>query len=800
MANGISDIGNGIGLLYAVDSASNIVAVVPNTAPGIWDMKNAADLSIPFSGQRSAFGILNITAVVGFGAITNIDINGVNQIPGVISVGAITADTVAQLIEASINSYQPIGYDFKAVAVGSSVYIYGPESAGAAINGYTITLTDTGSVVNWTQEPFKNGAYSYGAVDPIYGFSIYINADYGPNGLSGELPADPTSLLYAVNISKYIVNRGLNNSVPSSVVTISGNVLANINRSSVITFIALNPSSGPTDTLIKINPDDFTDGDLLFISCYDAGNVITVESLNNITIPGGTGNIALTDDVPWVSDKYNTLMLSFRNDYLLGPVFSEISRSFAVPNNLEVNVGNTLFVSKTGDDTTAKRESFLYQYLTIAAAKTAAQAGDTIIIYPGTYAEGNLQKDGVNYYMYNGVIINCPAGIPFLNITTETMIVDGFAEINTNTANILTMNNGGTGDITLNCKNATATIGSLQLNSGKTRIQFYDTYSSNYRNIYFAFNGDHYVKAKRLIQTYLSPAYSPFSTYILRCGTSIASPFVGRAHVVCDEMIIDTENGSGGQSLMYIEAITSDGYLRVDAKQMFNRFTTFTTSSIYIARAVHNVEINGNIYCDGPGSKANAIQSATPGGVFDPQYVKFNGNIFVEEGWALYLSSVGNYEINGDIYKNASATPVSPFPQDAAIYIAGAVNAASAGKANVKIRGNIYIFATGSNAINKNIQPTTNPTYAPNTELDMICDIRNSFVYVDDPTMYVCDTTSTVTDPLIDNTLITTGVVTNLATPLPAGITEVGGAITTDVRVGKDNPFVGVPYPFINYQ
>lgn len=57
------------------------------------------------------------------------------------------------------------------------------------------------------------------------------------------------------------------------------------------------------------------------------------------------------------------------------------------PLSPELNVGNSVFVSKSGDDATGVRGRFDRQFLTIQAAVNAWQEGDTIIIYPGTYDE-----------------------------------------------------------------------------------------------------------------------------------------------------------------------------------------------------------------------------------------------------------------------------------------------------------------------------------------------------------------------------------------------------------------------------
>ncbi len=60
---------------------------------------------------------------------------------------------------------------------------------------------------------------------------------------------------------------------------------------------------------------------------------------------------------------------------------------------------NTLYVSKNGNDGTALRTRIDLPYLTLEAAHTAALAGDTIVVHPGTYelATPLFLKDGVNY-------------------------------------------------------------------------------------------------------------------------------------------------------------------------------------------------------------------------------------------------------------------------------------------------------------------------------------------------------------------------------------------------------------------
>lgn len=51
-------------------------------------------------------------------------------------------------------------------------------------------------------------------------------------------------------------------------------------------------------------------------------------------------------------------------------------------------------------------------FATLSAAKTASASGDTIAVLPGTYVEKNLLKDGVNWFLYPGVLIQPTADTP----------------------------------------------------------------------------------------------------------------------------------------------------------------------------------------------------------------------------------------------------------------------------------------------------------------------------------------------------------------------------------------------------
>ena len=72
-----------------------------------------------------------------------------------------------------------------------------------------------------------------------------------------------------------------------------------------------------------------------------------------------------------------------------------------------VKTGNMLWVDAVnGNDGTAQRGRMQLPFLTLTAAKAAAQSGDTIVVLPGTYNEKNLAKNGVNWHFFNGAVIS----------------------------------------------------------------------------------------------------------------------------------------------------------------------------------------------------------------------------------------------------------------------------------------------------------------------------------------------------------------------------------------------------------
>jgi hypothetical protein len=67
---------------------------------------------------------------------------------------------------------------------------------------------------------------------------------------------------------------------------------------------------------------------------------------------------------------------------------------------------NLLFVDVGGTNATAKKGRRDLPYRDPVAAKNAAVAGDTVVVFPGIYTTNSLLKNGVNWYGYPGAVLN----------------------------------------------------------------------------------------------------------------------------------------------------------------------------------------------------------------------------------------------------------------------------------------------------------------------------------------------------------------------------------------------------------
>ncbi len=199
----------------------------------------------------------------------------------------------------------------------------------------------------------------------------------------------------------------------------------------------------------------------------------------NVTVTGGAGSISAISGLPSFPVQFNlvtTNSLTFVNsaslilkggtnktfypankDWIIFQTITSVIQELNSSVGLSTPVLNTLFVSKSGNDTTGTSGRWDKPFLTIGAAQTAATSGQTIIIYPGTYSESNLGKSNINYHFINGAIFSCTSSIGFNDSGAISYSITGEGEFTCTSGSVANFVNGGV--LTFSAKKASGTSG-----------------------------------------------------------------------------------------------------------------------------------------------------------------------------------------------------------------------------------------------------------------------------------------------------------------------------------------------------
>lgn len=404
-------IGNGIGLLYAVDNGGNIIMSEPNTPTGVRSMRINGAASAPIAALRSAVGTVTFTAAVA-GNITAITIAGVNQIGA--NVPATAADTAATAadVAAAINGYTPpSGDDYTASVTGSTVYIYSTPSGGEVANGEVITVSVSAVGITTTKTPFSGGSGQTGNYDTSVGLKYYLNE-------KGN--ASRTSLSGATDVTKYIVVRGLQTGIVSKNLSVSASQLTGIDRSCAITQIFVDTeSSAATDDLDFIEVVDFVVGDTIRLTQFTSSRVVTVTDAST-----SGGNIYLTNASPFPCQDNKSIELRLQSDSVLGLIWVEngrsVSQGYVTLSRVEaralasagtIEIGQTYNIYDVGDDgivltgITSSLYSFDGEYVAVNPDYQNT-SGD----FDGTWNSGLSSATITKLYAWNGAMFESLTG------------------------------------------------------------------------------------------------------------------------------------------------------------------------------------------------------------------------------------------------------------------------------------------------------------------------------------------------------------------------------------------------------
>lgn len=321
---GITDIGNGIGYVYKTDpTGTDILGYEPNTKQGVRSMQQQGVTNAPIVGNRSSVGTITFTACNGVGNVTGVVINGISQIGANVPCTTTNVDDLAQDVANAINSWTAAGNPYTALAFGGGtglVYVYSSPEFGTSTNGLTITVSVDDPSITFTTTPFADGSSEVGVNDSVLGYKFYIDS---------SLAAVPDSIVGAVDITVYMTQRGMQVGMAPVDEIINNDTLFNINRTSTFTIVNVDTEGAAlTDTLAQIDPQNFIEGDIIFLRQENPARSITVESVTGTTT-ALTPNIKLANDIPFITDQYNTLMLQLKYVSTNTLYWVEVSRSTA---------------------------------------------------------------------------------------------------------------------------------------------------------------------------------------------------------------------------------------------------------------------------------------------------------------------------------------------------------------------------------------------------------------------------------------------------------------------------------------
>lgn len=324
--------------------------------------------------------------------------------------------------------------------------------------------------------------------------------------------------------------------------------------------------------------------------------------------------------------------------------------------------GTVLFVSPDGDDLCGKPGDIMCHYATITAAQAAATDGSTIVIYPGTYSDHTLGKNGVRYHFYPGAIISSTADVNIFHLTSAmgaaTIWVTGHGSFTLNATDASTyIFRADTTSSFIYAEVLDLTVGSSSRHAGcfpgVITLNGKSAYSTSDQSS-FEFRGDGSIMTLDFTEDIIISTNNP----AINLKNGLNGIMTVKARII--------KSGSSGYATIYAENSVSS-ILKIDAFLITNS----NASGISVAfgggsTAIKRATINANI----ESITGNTFVVDTLGAGAD---ITVNGRIYNSNGGnAVVCISTGSIvKVNGDIISDLSV-PVS--------IVAGIL----------RLRGNIY--------------------------------------------------------------------------------------------------------------
>lgn len=304
----ISTLGNGVGFIYVMEpNGTSFVSSLVNISDNARLAKGLGLQAASLALNQAATGKITITACTGNGSVTQILIDGIDQInsaAGIAYTAATTPTQLAALIVTEINNYTPAGNNYTALSIAGVVYIFAPQSAGSSVNDLPITVSNTGNLT-FTTAGMSGGSTASQVYDENTGYRFFLNA---------TAAAIEGSITGATEITNFLVQRGVQAATDAQSLTIASGAITVTRKSAVTQLIVDTEGTAAADDLTDIIPTGWAEWDTVIIRGTDAARVITVKTTGNINLAGSNNFTS--------GDYTKTLILQYRSGD-----FYEVSRS-----------------------------------------------------------------------------------------------------------------------------------------------------------------------------------------------------------------------------------------------------------------------------------------------------------------------------------------------------------------------------------------------------------------------------------------------------------------------------------------
>jgi hypothetical protein len=258
--------------------------------------------------------------------------------------------------------------------------------------------------------------------------------------------------------------------------------------------------------------------------------------------------------------------------------------------------GKTLFVDAVfGNDGTGTREKFDLPFLTISAAITAANIGDTVHVRPGSYAENIVLKDGVNIYAEIGAIL---LGQITDNGLGRTAQIKGHFQIGYTLPDVISIT-GTNSVVSIECEEISTVDTSISVRPNPGQSNKLEIKVKRIINL----DLDYFLTLREGAQVFIE-VYEYFETQATTSGTaSVAaielgggSNFTGELHFKCPRITLGTSTNAGGGVFLNERSLnTGEGFIYIDVNEIINNYDFASPNELYTinkqgaSRAIFNI-------------------------------------------------------------------------------------------------------------------------------------------------------------------------------------------------------------------